>query len=254
MRMLRAALFRAYFYGVTTAYCLIGGLPVRLFARRRAPALARHWVGAILAGARIICGIRIVVTGREHVPADGAALVACQHQSAVDTLLWFTILRRPSYVMKRELSAIPIFGGLLLDAGMIPVDRAAGASALRTLLQATAKAASDGRQIVIFPEGTRVPPGMHVPLQPGVAAMARQTGLPVIPASLDSGLYWGRRMLELSPGIIRVTIHPPIAAGTPRPVLLAAIESAWREDKTHAHQPVDKSVNAFAAKLMSAGK
>ncbi len=254
MRKLRAALFRAYFYGLTTAFCVVGGVPVRLFARHRAADLARCWIGAILAGARALCGIRIDMTGLEHLPQGGPALIACQHQSAVDTLLWFTVLPMPTYVMKRELTRIPIFGGLLLDAGMIPVDRSAGALALRGLLQATTRASSQGRQIVIFPEGTRVPPGRRVPLQPGVAAIARQTGLPVVPASLDSGLYWGRRALDLSPGVIRVALHPPIEAGTPRLALLSAIEAAWREPINHAHQPVDKPVNAIATKLMSAGK
>jgi 1-acyl-sn-glycerol-3-phosphate acyltransferase len=252
--MLRAALFLAYFYALTTGFCLLGGIPVRLFARHRAVGLARAWIAAVLAGARIVCGIRIVVTGREHLPADGPALIACQHQSAVDALLWFTLVPRPSYVMKRELTRIPIFGGLLLDAGMVPVDRHAGASALRALLLETARLATEGRQMIIFPEGTRVPPGERVPLQPGVAAIARQTGLPVIPVALDSGLHWGRRALDRRAGIIHVAIRPPIPAGTPRGALLAAIEQAWRQPLAYPDGPVDKPVDGPAAKLMFTGK
>jgi 1-acyl-sn-glycerol-3-phosphate acyltransferase len=248
MRLLRALLFQAYFYCLTTAFCLIGGIPVRLFARHRALALAKIWIGAVLAGARVICGIRIEVTGAEHLPADGAALIACQHQSAVDALLWFTLMPRPSYVMKRELTRIPIFGPLLLDAGMVPVDRDAGATALRTLLLETARIAAAGRQMIIFPEGTRVPPGERVPLQPGVAAIARQTGLAVIPVALDSGLHWGRGALDRWPGTIHVAIRPPIPAGTPRTALLAAIEQAWRLPLGEAG-PVDKPVGEVSGKL-----
>ena len=132
MRLIRAALFQLFFYSLTTVLCIAGGIPVLLFARHRALALARLWIRIVLAGARIICGIRIVVSGREHLPVDGPALLACQHQSAVDTLLWFTILPRPSYVMKRELTRIPVFGSLLVDAGMIPVQaRCRGGGAAR---------------------------------------------------------------------------------------------------------------------------
>ncbi len=254
MRLLRAVLFQAFFYVFTTCVCLIGGVPVRLFARRRALGLARWWIATVLAGARVICGIRIVVTGREHLPADGAALIACQHQSAVDALLWFTLVPRPSYVMKRELTRIPIFGGLLLDAGMVPVDRDAGAAALRGLLLETARLAAIGRQMIIFPEGTRVPPGERVPLQPGVAAIARQSGLAVIPVALDSGLVWGRAAFDRRAGTIHVAIRPPIPPGTPRTALLAAIEHAWRQPLPAACKPVDKPVGGSAGRLRFTAK
>ncbi len=259
MRRLRAFAFQIYFYGLTTLACLVAGVPVLLFARHRALDLARAWVGAVLAGARIICGMRIEVTGREHLPPHGPALIACQHQSAVDTLLWFTILDAPSYVMKRELTRIPVFGALLVRAGMIPVDRGAGAGALRLLLGETARVAAQGRQIVIFPQGTRVAPGETVPLQPGVAAIARQTGLPVIPVALDSGRLWGRGVFERRPGVIHVVIRPPIPAGTPRLGLLSLVEAAWHTDELslpnkQAWQPVDNSVDAHPGKLMFTGK
>jgi 1-acyl-sn-glycerol-3-phosphate acyltransferase len=254
MRLCRAVLFQAYFYALTTGVCLIGGVPVRLFARHRALALAQWWIAAVLGGARVICGIRIVVTGREHLPADEAALIACQHQSAVDALLWFTLVPRPSYVMKRELTRIPIFGGLLLDAGMVPVDRGAGATALRALLLETARLAASGRQMIIFPEGTRVPPGQCVPLQPGVAAIARQTGLAVIPVGLDSGLFWGRGAFDRRAGTIHVAIRPPIPAGTPRNALLAAIEAAWRQPLAETRQPVDNPVGGSAGALKFTAK
>jgi 1-acyl-sn-glycerol-3-phosphate acyltransferase len=259
VRPLRALAFQLYFYGLTTAACLLAGVPVLLFARHRSLDLARAWVTAVLAGARIICGMRVEVTGRQHLPLQGPALIACQHQSAVDTLLWFTLLDAPSYVMKRELTRIPVFGALLVHAGMIPVDRGAGAGALRQLLAETARMASRGRQIVIFPQGTRVPPGETVPLQPGVAAVSRQTGLPVIPVALDSGRLWGRGFLHRLPGVIHVAILPPISAATPRRAMLESIGSAWRANNDivpdkRARRPVDNSVDATAGKLMFTGK
>jgi 1-acyl-sn-glycerol-3-phosphate acyltransferase len=189
------------------------------------------------------------VTGLEYLPRDGAALLASQHQSAFDTLVWLTIVKRPSYILKRELTRIPLFGPMLLAAGNIAVDRSAGAAALRGVLAATAEARDAGRQILIFPEGTRVAPGARVKLQPGIAAIAARLGLPVIPVATDSGLHWGRRAFTKYPGVIHVAIGPPIAAGTPRPALLEAIEAHWRACEAAGFDLVDKSVGNVAPGL-----
>lgn len=242
MAKLRAACFAVWFYGVTLAFCLLG-VPVRLFARHLALFVARNWVRTVLAGMVPIVGIRLVLSGREYLPTDGPALLACQHQSEFDTLIWLTLLKLPSYVMKQELTRIPLFGPLLVPAGMIPVDRSAGASALRRLLEDAADAARAGRQIVIFPEGTRVPHGQSVPLQPGVAAIAARLNLPVLPVATDSGLRWTRDLLARNPGPIHLMIGPPIAAGTPRKELLAAIEAFWRRAEDSGFKSVDNNVD-----------
>jgi 1-acyl-sn-glycerol-3-phosphate acyltransferase len=244
-RQARSALFSVFFVVCTVAFGL-AGLPVRLFARERALALAQAWVRTLLAGARLLCGIRVEVTGWRYLPAHGPALIASQHQSAFDTLVWMTLLRRPGYVMKRELLGIPLFGPLLRPAGMIPVDRGAGALALRGLLRDCALARDDGRQVVIFPEGTRVPPGGRVPLQVGIVAVARHLGLPVLPVATDSGQRWPRGPLGKSAGIIHIAIGPPIAPDIPRPALLAKIEAHWREMERRCFVPVDKSVEEDA--------
>ncbi len=244
MVWLRAAAYAAWFYGVTLAYCL-QGVWVRLFARHRALGLAQRWARTTLAGLWPICGVRIVLTGRDRVPADGPALLACQHQSAFDTLVWMALLERPSYVMKQELRQIPLFGPLLVPAGMIPVDRSAGATAMRGLLRETAAAALLDRQIVIFPEGTRTRPGAVVKLQPGVAAVATRTGLPVLPVATDSGLCWPRNLLMLRPGVIHIAIGPSIASPCPRPLMMARIEEYWRRMEATGFQPVDNSVEAL---------
>lgn len=239
--MVRALLFNLYFFGLTTVLS-IAGIAVRILAPHRAYAFARFWCGLVIAGARRICGIELVITGAEHLPRGGAALLACQHQSAYDTFLWMLLLPRTCYVLKKELTRIPLFGPLLGLAGMIAVNRRAGASALRALLQATEAARAEGRQIVIFPEGTRVPPGQHVALQPGIAAIASRLNLPVIPVATDSGYRWGRRAFRKSPGVVHVAIGAPIPAGTRRGDLLDAIENHWREAERNGFSPVDKFV------------
>jgi 1-acyl-sn-glycerol-3-phosphate acyltransferase len=247
-QLLRALLFNVYFFGLTTVLSFVG-VPLRMFARHRAYAFAAFWCRLVLAGAARICGIHVVVTGLEHMPGDGPALLACQHQSAFDTLVWMTLLPRTCYVVKQELTQIPLFGPLLPAAGMIPVDRGAGASALRALVQATAAARDAGRQIVIFPEGTRVAPGVRVPLQPGIAAISARLGLPVIPVATDSGLRWGRRAFLKVPGPIHLALGPPIAAGTRRQELLDALEGFWRAAEINGFRAVDKSVGESAREL-----
>ncbi len=242
IRWLRAAVFAVWYYGITTLFCLMG-VPVRMFARHHALWIARSWVRTVFVGLYPIIGIRLVVTGLDRLPATGAALVACQHQSEFDTLVWLYLAKRPSYVMKQELLRIPLFGGLLVPAGMIPVDRQGGAASMRRLLQDTAAAARAGRQIVIFPEGTRLPPGERRDLQPGIAAIAARTGLPVFPVATDSGHIWTRNPLRRAGGVLHVTIGPPIPAGTPRARLLHEIEAFWRECEARGFEPVDNPVD-----------
>ena len=239
---LRAMAFVVWYYGVTLAFCLLG-VPVRIFARHRALWVARSWVHTVLAGMPAVLGLRVVVTGLHHLPAAGAALIASQHQSEFDTLVWLKLTVLPSYVMKQELLRIPLFGALLVPAGMIPVDRQGGAAAMRKLLTETAAAAAAGRQIVIFPEGTRLPPGHRVEPQPGIAAIAAPTGLPVIPVATDSGRFWTRRLMGRRGGELHVAIGPPIPAHTPRRALLEAIEAFWRESERSGFEPVDNPVD-----------
>ena len=248
MILLRAVAFNAYFFALT-AVLGVAGLFVRGFARGRTLDFARFWARLVLWGARRICGIEVQVTGSAHLPQDGPALLASEHQSAFDTLIWMTLLPRPSYVVKHELTRIPLFGPLLAPAGMIPIDRGAGAAALRGLLGASQRARADGRQIIIFPQGTRVTPGEHVPLQPGIAAIASHLDLPVIPIATNSGAHWGRRAFMKYPGIVHIAIGAPIAARMRRADMLAAIEAFWRMAEARGYEGVDNSVDDAASSL-----
>jgi 1-acyl-sn-glycerol-3-phosphate acyltransferase len=164
------------------------------------------------------------------------------HQSAFDTLVWLTLVPRCCYVMKQELLRIPLLGPLMGKTGMIAVDRAAGAASMRHLLREADRAVREVRQIVIFPEGTRGAPGQLLPLQPGVAALAARTGLPVIPVVTDSGLRWGRRAFHKHAGVIHIRLCPPIAAGTPREILMRQLDSVFRSGVVSAPERVDKFV------------
>lgn len=237
MIILRSTVFNVFFFGSTLLLTLAGTV-ARPVVPHRMLDFAVAWARLVLWGARVICGIRWEVTGT--LPT-GAALIASHHESAFDTLVWLTMVPRASYVMKQEMLRIPLFGALTRPAGMIPVDREGGTKAMRGLLRAAAQAVAEQRQIVIFPEGTRAAPGTLLPLQPGIAALASATGLPVIPVVTDSGRCWGRRAFRKRPGVIRIVLLPPIPAGTRRAELLRRLEAALRTDVGKTRQPVDKS-------------
>ncbi len=151
-----------FFFATTFIIALVPGMFVRLVAPERVLDVARMWARIIVGAARIICGIRLQVHGLERLEGPGARLIASNHQSAFDTIVWLTLLPRCCYVVKQELLRIPLFGPLLSLSGMIAVDRGGGAAALRLLLREADRALREKRQIVIFPEGTRATPGVSV--------------------------------------------------------------------------------------------
>jgi 1-acyl-sn-glycerol-3-phosphate acyltransferase len=134
------------------------------------------------------------------------------------------VLGDPAPVVKRELLLLPIYGWYAARAGSIGIYRKAGAGALRRMLAKARSIAAAGRPIVIFPEGTRVAPGERRPYQPGVAALYQALGLPLVPAAVNSGLFWGRRSFVKRPGRIVLEFLEPIPPGWPRPRLMAELE------------------------------
>jgi 1-acyl-sn-glycerol-3-phosphate acyltransferase len=236
MTLIRSTLFNLFFFGMTFAITVLVATPVRCVAPDRALDVARLWARIMVWALRVICGIRVHVSGQEHV-ASGAALIASRHQSAFDTFVWLTLVPRCCYVLKRELLRIPLFGPLLPLAGMIAVNRTGGATALRGLVREGLRAAREQRQIVIFPEGTRAERGHMLPLQPGVAALAARTHLPVIPVTTDSGRCWGRWAFHKRPGVIHIRVFEPIPADTGRDELMARLAAELGRD------PVENSVD-----------
>jgi 1-acyl-sn-glycerol-3-phosphate acyltransferase len=241
MTLLRSTLFNVYFFGLTFVLTL-AGTAQGWFAPQRSLLVAELWARLVVRGARVICGIRLEVSGRQYMPSEGAALIASVHQSAFDTLVWLTLLPRCCYVLKHELLRIPLLGPLIGKTGMIAVDRAAGAASMRHLLREADRAVREQRQIVIFPEGTRGEVGQPLPLQPGVVALAARTRLPVIPVLTDSGRVWGRRAFRKYAGVIHIELRPPIPAGTSRETLIQELDRVFQSEITSPADGVDKFV------------
>lgn len=251
MILIRSILYNAYFWLVTAAMTL-PSLGVRLFAPRCALGFGKVWARAVLGGLGPLAGVRVAVVGAERLPREGAALIASQHQSAFDTLIWLVLVPRPAYVVKRELERVPFYGPMLRPAGQIVVDRRGGAAALGALLRAAERALAESRQIVIFPEGTRVAPGKQGVVQPGIAAIAARTGLPVIPVATDSGRIWGRRAFRKRPGTIHIVIGEPLPANSPPRAVQRALTRFYQRPLAGVtKEPVDNLVDGTPGRFES---
>jgi 1-acyl-sn-glycerol-3-phosphate acyltransferase len=204
---------------------LIGtlGLPLLLLPRRAAVVVGRLWSRGTLWFLRHIVGLEHRFRGLDRVPR-GACIVAMKHQSAWDTVILSLAFNDPVPVVKRELLWLPIYGWFLARAGAIAIDRRARAAALRGMVAAARPVAAAGRPIVIFPQGTRVAPGACRPYQPGVAALYQALALPLVPAAVNSGLFWGRRSFIKRPGRIVLEFLDPIPAGRRSRPLMAELE------------------------------
>jgi 1-acyl-sn-glycerol-3-phosphate acyltransferase len=218
----RAAAFNVAFVAWTVFIgCL--GLPFLAAPRRAAMRFGRFWSAGVVRLLRVLVGLDYRVVGIDHIPVGGC-VVAMKHQSAWDAIVMPLVLDDPAPVVKRELLLAPIYGWYMARAGAIAINRKAGAASLRPMLAAARRAAAEGRPIVIFPQGTRVPPGAAMPYQPGVFALYQALSLPLVPAAVNSGLLWGRRSFLKRPGCITLEFLKPIPPGLPRRRLMAELE------------------------------
>lgn len=223
MSWLRALAFNIAFFGLT-AMLGVAGLPMLLAPRRSVMRFGRFWARCVLTLLRAIVGLDGEIRGLEHLP-PGASIIAMKHQSAWDTLVLPVVLGDPAVVLKRELLLLPFYGWYAARAGSIAIDRRGGAGALRRMVAAARREAAAGRPIVIFPEGTRTAPGTRLDYQPGVAALYQALQLPVVPAAVNSGLFWGRRSFVKRPGRIILAFLEPIPPRLPRAQMMTDLET-----------------------------
>ncbi len=222
MTALRSLAYQLLFLPWTLGLSLLY-LPLLLGPRRRMQRAAAFWLRGALALQAAVLGLRYEVRGREHLPA-GAALIAAKHQSAWDTMIFHQLLGDPAYVLKQELLRLPFIGWYLQKTGMVAIDRTAGIKALKLMVDAAKAAAAEGRQVVIFPEGHRAPAGQSGDYHSGVAALYAGLELPLVPVSLNSGLFWGRNAFLRHAGVITLEFLPAIPPGLNRKLLMPELE------------------------------
>jgi 1-acyl-sn-glycerol-3-phosphate acyltransferase len=211
---IRSILFNFLFY-LNLVILLIAAIPTLVLPRRAILRMAKLWGRTTLWLLRVVCGIDVEWRGLEKIP-PGGIVVAAKHQSIWETFALITLFSDPTFVIKRELMWIPFFGWYAWHGGMIPVDRGAGRAALSGMMEYARTALAEGRQIIIFPEGTRRAAGADPKYKFGVAHLYAEAGAPCVPIALNSGLFWPRRRFLRFPGTVRVEILDPIPPGADR--------------------------------------
>ena len=227
MGVIRSALFNIVFY-LNLIIFLVGGFMFYFTPRRWSIEALQTWASVSLWWLRVIVGTRMEVRGRGDLP-PGPCVVAGKHQSAWDIFALLPVLHDPAVVMKRELMFIPFFGWFSVKFKMIGIDRSAGAGALKRLVAAARDVVKAGRQIFIFPEGSRRSPDAPPDYKPGAAAIYLGTSVPCVPFALNSGLYWPRRKFLRRPGTIIVEFLPAIPPGLDRKTFERRLETAIEE-------------------------
>ena len=220
MVYLKSFVFNSLFYAGTGVLVIVMG-PVLLFPSRYARAVSRFWgyMTYLLLG---MIGITQTVIGERHLSRQ--VLYAVKHQSAWETIILSWLLAAPAFVLKHELLRLPIIGWFFIKTGCIPVDRSAGMRALREMRAAGQALAKKDRSILLFPQGTRVAPGVDQPYEIGVFSLYQATGLPVVPVALNSGHVWPRNSWLKYPGKVTVEFLEPIQPGLDRKRFMAKLK------------------------------
>lgn len=244
MILFRAWAFNFSFYGLTAIMCLLF-LPTLLMPAKAVFWAAKLWANAALWLAEHVCGIRMKIQGKEHQP-NGPAIYAAKHQSAFETIALTALLKNPAFILKKELLNIPLFGWYLRRIGSIAIDRKAGATAMRQMVQSAKKRLETGHSVIIFAEGTRTSPDEENPRYlPGVAALYSKLEYPVVPVALNSGLCWGRLALLKTPGIVTIEFLSPLPSQLERQSFMNSLKmrieqhSAVLRDKERARKARD---------------
>lgn len=223
MILLRSLAFNLLFY-LNTALWLIIALPTFFMSYRAILAVAKAWGRSNLVLLRAVAGIDCEIRGREKIP-PGALIVAAKHQSAWETFALLPLFDNPLFIVKRELQWIPIFGWLMIKGRMVPVDRSAGSQAIPAMTARARVELAKGRQLIIFPEGTRRPAGAEPRYKFGVALLYEATDTPCIPIALNSGLFWPRRSIRRLPGTVLMQVLDPIAPGLDKEVFFERLQN-----------------------------
>lgn len=227
MPFIRSAIFWFFFY-ISVALLVFLYFALKPFIRHASFAddCAKIWSQTILLLLRIIHGINYKIIGLDKIPKT-PCIIACQHQSAWETIVFHLLCKYPAYIYKKELLNVPLYGWYVKYMTGIKVDRQGGAGALKNMIRQSKEVLKKGHNIIIFPQGTRVPVGSSVekyPYQVGVAALYLACDVPVVPAALNSGQLWKKGALIRKSGTITLEFLDPIETGLKKDDFMKKLE------------------------------
>lgn len=227
MSAIRSFLFGVWLYGSIFIFGT-GLLITSLIGRMPTVIGVRAWAHTVLFGLRWICGVKVEVRGQEHMP-DGGCLLACKHQSMLDTIAPWTFVKDPAFVLKQELLKLPFYGWVVARMQHIPIDRAGGSTALSRMMAAARRAVADDRAILIFPEGTRQEVGAKPDYKVGVAGIYKDLGAPCALVAVHTGHVWPARGLPSKPGTAVFEILPALPPGLQRAAFMREMTAKIEE-------------------------
>ncbi len=224
MQIIRSAIFHL-FMGVWTPLIFMLLSPLLLtFNQNLITIIGYIWAKGILIALKIICNLDYEISGEENVP-QAPFILASKHQSSWETVFLSAYFRNAKFILKQELTRIPFYGWYLLSSGMIHINRGLGISAIKKIVKDTTSCLKAGKSVIIFPEGTRVKPGEPRDIQPGIAAIHKcNKNIPIIPITLNSGLYWPKGLSLIKPGKITIKFLSPINEELQKEALLKRLK------------------------------
>ena len=220
--VLRSILFNVLFYIHLTGLMLLG-LPCLLMNRHAAMGMARQWGKNSLWLLEYVCHLKVEFAGLENIP-QGAAIMCAKHQSILETFALIIPVDDFTYIVKRELTFIPLFGWYLWGTEQLAINRRKGSSALNQVVNLARKILPQGRKLIIFPEGTRRAAGAPPEYKFGATYLYSETGVPCLPVALNAGLFWPRRSFLRRPGVLTIEFLPVIGPGLGRQEFAALLQ------------------------------
>ena len=223
----RSLIYNVLFY-LLLAFWVIVGIPTYAMPRSAIMHIARLWARSSIRLMHVVCNIKVEYRGLEKIP-QGPLIVASKHQSMWETFALLQFFEQPLYILKRELKWIPLFGWYLVKCDMIGVNRSAGGRSLLRMARRAGEEVRRGRQLIIFPEGTRTPVDAVPDYKTGVAQVYVDCRVTCLPVALNSGLFWPRRTFMRYPGTLVVEFLDPLPPGLSRNEFIARVSTVIEE-------------------------
>ncbi len=249
MIYIRSLLFNILFYLTLGMGCITTSIVGVFFKNATIPMWNYFWMPLCISYLKI-CGMKIEIRGRENIKQENA-IYAVKHQSALETYCLSSHITKAAFVLKKELTYIPVFGWAQYFYGMIPVDRSAGGATLKKLLKTAKERIAAGRPIIIFPEGTRTKPGMTTEYKPGLVFLYQHMDVPVIPVALNTGLFWKKNSFLRYPGTVVIDFLSPMEAGLDKKQFMSELQDRIEERCATLNEESVKKYPDAANRLVS---
>jgi len=252
MLYIRSFIFNIACYSTLLIGCVFNSI-VGIFSPKATIKIWNYFfIPIVVWSLKYLAGIRIEIRGRQYIQQENC-IYAGKHQSALETYCLSNYLKKASFILKKELTYIPIFGWAQHFYGMIPVDRSAGSAAMKNMLRSAKDRLTKGRTIIIFPEGTRKKPGQTPDYKPGVALLYQNLNVPVIPVATNTGFFWKKSSFLRYPGTVIFEFMEPLPAGLDKKAFMTELQNRL-EAKCRELNAETLQKYPYTAKMMASGQ